>query len=272
MAKNLSGAELAGYVKERQAKQVRALRQAHKIFPKLVIMMTPKAGDVIGVYVKYKRAYGDDILIETIVDICEQDQMKEAISRYNADDSVQGIIVQLPLDDQAETAAIMNTIDPEKDVDGLGEYAAYHSATADAINWLCTGYNVNLQKAKIAIVGQGKLVGAPLYAMWHKAGYDVTPIDIHTKNQHDILIESSVIVSAVGSPRLIKSSDVQKGATVIDAGTASENSTIVGDVADDVRERSDVSITPKIGGVGPLTIAVLYDHVIQACLKKTNQA
>ena len=270
MAKELNGAELAGFIKERQAKQVRALRQAHKIIPKLAIIMTPKANEVIGVYVNGKRTYGEDILIETVVHVCEQGQIIAAIEQFNADESVQGIIVQLPLDNPADTDAIMNTITPEKDVDGLGVHAGYQSATADAINWLCSGYGVELQSAKIVIVGQGRLVGKPLTAMWQAAGYDITPIDVETENQADVLQQADVIVSAAGVPRLITAASVKQGAIVIDAGTTSENGTVVGDVDDTVRERLDVSITPKRGGVGPLTIAVLFDHVIQACLKKAN--
>lgn len=270
MAKVLSGIELAGFIKERQAKQVRALRQAHKVYPKLAILMTPKAGEVVGVYVKGKRAYGDDILIETIVHICDQDQMAEAIARYNNDESVHGIIVQLPLDDQAGTDAIVNLIAPEKDVDGLGEFAEYASATADAINWLCSGYSIDLEKAKLAIIGQGRLVGKPLYAMWKASGYDVTAVDIDTKDSGKILRAADVIVSAAGVPRLVAAADVKRGASVVDAGTTSENGSVVGDVADDVRERDDVAITPKKGGVGPLTIALLFDHLIQACIKKTT--
>lgn len=267
MAKNLSGAELASYIKERQAKQVRNLRQTHKIFPKLAVIMTPRADEVVGTYVRGKRAYGDDILIETEVHVCEQTDMVATIERYNADDSVQGIIVQLPLDDAAGTDAVVNTIAPAKDVDGLGANASYPSATADAINWLCGGYSVDLMQSKIAIVGQGRLVGKPLLQVWQTAGYDVTPVDVDTPNREEIIKNSDVVVTAAGVPRLIASSVIKHGATVIDAGTASENGTIVGDVAPDVRERSDVSITPVKGGVGPLTIALLYDHLIQACQK-----
>lgn len=269
MTKSLNGAELAGFIKERQAKQVRNLRQSHKIVPKLAIFMTPKAKEVIGVYVRGKQSYAEDILIETVVEVCEQSDMPAAIERLNADQSVQGIIVQLPLDDTAGTDEIVNKIAPEKDVDGLGANAAYPSATADAINWLCGGYGVDLDKANIVIVGQGRLVGKPLYDMWTTAGYNVTVVDVDTNNQ-DAIKHSDVIVSAAGVPRLIKSSDVKHGATVIDAGTTSENGAVVGDVAGDVRERSDVSITPVKGGVGPLTIALLFDHLIQACLKQIS--
>lgn len=271
MAKSLNGAELVGYIKERQAKQVRALRQAHHIVPKLVIVMTPHAGHVVGVYVNLKQRYGDDILVETVIETCEQQDMIAAIERYNADVTVQGIIVQLPLDEPAETSAIVNTISPEKDVDGLGEGAAFPSATADAINWLCGGYGIELGRANIVIVGQGRLVGKPLLTMWRQARYQVTPVDIDTENRDDILQQADVIVSAAGAPRIIKAHDVKHGAVVIDAGTSSEQGVLVGDVADDVRARSDVSITPQKGGVGPLTVALLFDHVIQACLKQATQ-
>ena len=271
MARVLNGKELADFIKERQAKQVRALRQAHKIIPKLAILMTPKANEAIGVYVKYKSIYAADILIETQVEVCEQADMSTVIERLNADDSVQGIIVQLPLDNIAQTDDIVNLIAPQKDVDGLGAGADYPSATAEAINWLCGGYNVPLDSAKIAVVGQGRLVGAPLTKMWLNSGYSVTPIDIDTPDAKAIIQASDVVVSAVGKPGLIASADIKHKAVVIDAGTASENGTVVGDVADDVRERSDVSITPVKGGVGPLTIALLYDHLIQACIKlRTN--
>lgn len=269
MTKSLNGAELAGFIKERQAKQVRNLRQGHKIVPKLAILMTPKAKEVIGVYVRGKQAYAEDILIETVLEVCEQSDMPATIERLNADESVQGIIVQLPLDDPAGTDEVVNKIAPEKDVDGLGVNAMYPSATADAINWLCGGYGIDLDKANIVIVGQGRLVGRPLYNMWTVAGYDVMVVDVDTNN-YDAIKRADVVVSAVGVPRLIKSADVKRGATVIDAGTTSENGAVVGDVADDVRERGDITITPVKGGVGPLTIALLFDHLIQACLKQTS--
>lgn len=269
MAKSLNGAELAGFVKERQAKQVRNLRQSHKIFPKLAVVMTPKADKAVGAYVHGKQAYAGDILIDTVVEVCEQSEMAGVIHRLNADDSVQGIIVQLPLDDPSRTDEIVNNINPEKDVDGLGEHARYPSATADAINWLCGGYGVPLEQSSIVIIGQGRLVGKPLHAMWSSAGYNVTVVDVDTNNR-DHIQQADVIVSAAGVPRLVTGKDVKHGATVIDAGTTSENGTLVGDVADDVRDRTDVSITPVKGGVGPLTIALLFDHLIQACLKKIN--
>lgn len=267
----LNGSELAGYIKERQAKQVRALRQANKIFPKLVILMTAD-NPVIDVYVRLKKVYGEDILIDVDVIKVPQAEIYSKIESLNSDDSVHGIIVQLPLEDIAETDKVVNLIDPSKDVDGLGADANFLSATATAIDWLIVGYNVDLAGKSIAIVGNGRLVGAPLAKLWNSVGhnvaiYDDTETDLSTK-----LKSADVVVSATGVPNLIKTDSLKQGAVVVDAGTASEGGKIVGDVDSQVRERDDITITPEKGGVGPLTIAALFDNVISAArstLKKS---
>ena len=266
MAKLLNGSELAGFIEERQAKQVRGLRQAWHTFPKLVILKTPAASAASEAYVRMKRAYGEEILIETVIDTVPATELPEAIDRYNRDESVHGIIVQLPLDDPSKTDEIVALIDPAKDVDGLGPNAKFDSATAEAINWLLTGYGIELAQRKLAIVGQGRLVGAPLARMWRASGYDVTTFDDTTENLGLALEGAEVIVTATGVPRLISPTMVPLRAVVVDAGTASENGMLVGDVDPAVRERNDVSITPERGGVGPLTIAALYDHVITAAI------
>lgn len=272
MAKLLSGAELVGYIKERQARQVRALRQASRVFPKLAIIKSTAASEVIDVYVRMKQRYGDDILIETIVETCNEADMPAAIERLNSDPLIHGIIVQLPLADPAKTDEIVNLIAPEKDVDGLGKNAQFDSATAGAINWLLAGYGIDLNAKKITIVGNGRLVGAPLARMWADSGLDVTVLDDTHTDIASVLRESDVIVSATGVPRLITTDMVSIGATVVDAGTASENGVIVGDVEPAVRERDDVNITPEKGGVGPLTIAALFDHVIESAQKTVEKA
>lgn len=267
MTKLLSGTELVGYIQERQARQVRALRQAHRVFPKLVIIKSRHASPVIETYVRMKRRYGDDILIDTQIVTLDDNEMIEAIEGYNADDAIHGIIVQLPLDNPSMTDSVVDAIHPEKDVDGLGKAAKYDSATAIAINWLLAGYGVELRGKKIALVGHGKLVGAPLEKMWRGAGYDVTVIDRQHPDITGALLQSEVIVTATGVPRLIKPQMVPIGAIIVDAGTASEDGGIVGDVDPEVRTRDDLKITPEKGGVGPLTIAALFDNVIQSAIR-----
>lgn len=270
MAKELNGAELQGFIKERQLRQVRNLRQAHGIIPKLLIIKSPAATPVIDTYVRMKERYAADILIEVEVMTVVESDMKECIKQANIDSNTHGIIVQLPLENASQTEEICNTIDAGKDVDGLSIGAFYPSATAQAIDWLLAGYNVALEDKHIAIVGAGKLVGNPLARMWKERGLAVTILDEHSDNTHDVLAASDVIVSATGVPHLVQTGDVKHGAVVVDAGTASENGQQVGDVDDEVRDRSDVTITPVQGGVGPLTIAVLFDHVIEVCGRRAG--
>jgi len=271
MARLLNGSELAGYIKERQARQVRALRQYEHVFPKLVIIKSRGASAVIDTYVRMKRRYGDDILIETEVLTLSEDEMPQAVTRLNKDASVHGIIIQLPLDDISKTEEIVNLVAPEKDVDGLGERPRFDSATAVAINWLLAGYAVELKNKKLTIVGKGRLVGAPLARLWEKSGYDVTVLDRSRDDMNDVLRASDVIVSATGVPRLITAAMVPVGATVVDAGTASENGVIVGDIDPELRDRDDLKITPEKGGVGPLTIVALFDNVIQSAQRQAEQ-
>lgn len=271
MTKLLNGAELAGYIQERQAKQVRALRQAWKTFPKLVILQTPGVSQASQTYVRLKQEYGQDILIDVTVETVAQTELAAAIERHNNDPAVHGIIIQLPLDDVAQTGELLGLIAPEKDVDGLGPDARFDSATATAINWLLTGYGVDLSDKKIAIVGRGRLVGAPLERMWQASGYDVTTLDDTSADVAGVIKQSQVIVTATGVPRLVTSDMIGAGAVVIDAGTASEDGVLIGDVDESVRERDDLTITPERGGVGPLTITALFDHVITAAQRTTTQ-
>ncbi len=261
--RTLDGRELVGYVQERQARQVRALRQARNVFPKLALIVTNDE-TVISTYVKLKRAYGEDILIQVDVHTIDQAEVSELIESLNKDETVHGIVVQLPLADVSETDVIVNMIAPEKDVDGLGAGANYVSATATAIDWLVAGYNVTLKDRVIAIVGQGRLVGAPLAELWRNSGFNVVTYDDTVEDLQTELRRADVIVTATGVPGLITSSMISPGKVVVDAGTASENGVILGDVAADVRERQDLTITPEKGGVGPLTIAALFDNVISA--------
>ena len=261
--KVLNGRELADYIKERQAKQVRALRQAHHVFPKLAIVQTVD-NPVIDSYVALKKQYGADILVDVEVYKIDQSQVDGVVRRLNDDESVHGIIIQLPLADPIGTDTAVNAVAPGKDVDGLGAQAVAQPATPLAIDWLVAGYNVELVGKKIALVGNGRLVGAPLQRMWSARGLNVTVFDEHTKDIPNKLREYDIIVTATGTPALITSRCVKPGAVVIDAGTAAEHGKIVGDVAPDVRERNDVTITPKKGGVGPLTVTALFDNVIRA--------
>lgn len=261
--KELNGSELVGYIKVRQAKQVRTLRQNHKVFPKLAIVVANDS-PVIHMYMRLKSQYGEDILIDVDIHRETMDTIDSRIEELNNDETVHGIIVQLPLSDRSKEEATLAKVAPEKDVDALGPASPYDAATALAINWLLAGYGIELKGKKVLIIGNGRLVGQPLSKMWQNSGYDVTVVDDTVDDLKAETVDAQIIVTATGVPGLVTNDMVRPETVVVDAGTASENGQIVGDVAADVRERHDIAMTPLRGGVGPLTVAALFDNVIRA--------
>lgn len=324
--KLLNGLELAGYIKERQAHAVRGLRQAHKIFPKLAIVQC-KDDPVINTYVRLKKKYGADILVDVDVHQIAQAEVPSLLEKLNVDSSVHGIIVQLPLEDPTQTDEIVNLVAPWKDVDSLGNPEAplpsylsvpqgdgeqrtesykqygegvaepatqrgaestrrvgssaheqasavrgqwFEPATPMAIMWLLAGYNVDLLGKKILLIGRGKLVGAPLEKMMKDSELDVEVIDREAEDLAAHTQDADVVITATGSPAILYSEMIKHGAVVVDAGVASESGKTVGDLAPDVYEREDLTITPKKGGVGPLTVCALFENVIRAARQATN--
>lgn len=268
--KLLSGAELVDYIKVRQAKQVRGLRQAHHITPRLAIVQTID-DPVIAMYVKkLKQQYAADILIEADHYQVSSAELMPTIQRLANDELVHGIIIQLPLADAEQTVGALQSVPPKKDVDGLGSYEYFDPATATAINWLCAGYNIDLAHQDILIIGQGRLVGQPLTRMWNASGYRVTTADKTTDNLAQLCQQATLIVSSTGVPGLLTSNMIRPDTIVIDAGTVAESGVIHGDVSPAVYARHDLTITPRIGGVGPLTVAALFDNVIKSARRQAD--
>jgi methylenetetrahydrofolate dehydrogenase (NADP+) / methenyltetrahydrofolate cyclohydrolase len=265
----LNGRELADFIKERQAHQVRGLRQAWDIAPKLAIIVTVD-NPVIDVYMRLKKTYGADILIDVDIHRVQQAEVPALVQSLNVDDSVHGIIIQLPLADPSQTDELVNLVAPEKDVDALGAQAAFDPATPMAIMWLLAGYNVDLRGKKVLLIGRGKLVGAPLERMLLASEIDVSVADRDTADLAAEAIEADVLITATGSPAILYPDMIKHGAVVVDAGVASEDGKTVGDVAPEVYDRDDLTITPVKGGVGPLTVCALFDNVIRAARQKAD--
>ncbi len=261
--KILNGSELAGYIKERQAREVRSLIQAKGIKPKLAIVQV-KDDPVINTYVRLKKAYGADIQIDVDIHFISQVEIAKNLQKLNEDKSVHGIIVQLPLMDTSQTEEIVNMVAPEKDVDALGAQAKFEPATPMAIMWLLSGYNVELNGKQILLVGRGKLVGAPLEKILKASGHKVEVIDRGAKDLGDHTKKADIVITATGSPAILYSDMIKENAVVVDAGVASESGKTVGDLSVDVYEREDLTITPKKGGVGPLTVCALFENTIRA--------
>lgn len=266
--KVLNGSELAGFIKERHARQVRSL-SGQKIQPKLVIIQA-KDDPVINTYVSLKQKYGSDIGAAVEVFHPAQADIPNLLAKLNADKSVHGIILQLPLPDTSKTDELVAKVAPSKDVDALGPKAQFTPATPLAILWLLAGYNIDLKDKFVLVIGRGRLVGIPLTKLLIRSGVSVTPADERTKDLKKETLPADIIITATGSPRLLTADMIKPGAVVVDAGTASEDGKTVGDLAEDVYKREDLAITPKKGGVGPLTVCALFDNVLTAAQNATK--
>jgi methylenetetrahydrofolate dehydrogenase (NADP+) / methenyltetrahydrofolate cyclohydrolase len=258
----LNGKEIAEFIQERQSHEVRSLKQAHQIFPKLAIIQMNDS-KIISTYVRLKKRYGAEIGV--LVDSYEPSEIEvfELIEKLNADDTVHGIIIQLPLTNTARTDELCDLVAPHKDVDALGKDATLDPATPMAILWLLAAYNVELRDKEIVIVGLGRLVGKPLTRMMRNSGLTVTTADRSVDDLSALTRKADIIITATGSPAILYADMIPAGCVVVDAGVAGEDGKTVGDVAPDVYERDDISLTPQKGGVGPLTVCALFDNVLR---------
>lgn len=267
--KLLNGADVATYIQERQSGQVRALRQADGVVPRLAIIRT-NPDPVVDSYMRLKKNYGAEIGVEVDVHTIGQPEALATIAKLNAESSVHGIIVQIPLPDPSKTDEILSAVAVQKDVDGLAEETKFDAPTPVAITWLLAGYNINLPGKNLVIVGHGRLVGQPLLRIWQSIGLQVSVVDKKTKYLPEAIKQADILVCATGVPGLITADMVKPDAIIVDAGVATDTNGLIGDVAADVRQLPDITITPEKGGVGPLTICALFDNVIRAARAQTK--
>ncbi len=263
MKKLLNGRDLADYIKERQIKQVRALRQAHQVVPRLAIIRT-NPDPIVDSYMRLKQGYGEDITVEVDVHTIDQSETAARIGQLNDDPAVHGIIVQIPLPDPSQTAQILDTVVVNKDVDGLASGTRFDAPTPLAINWLLAGYNIDLRGKNLTIVGHGRLVGRPLERLWEQSGLPVIIADKSVKDLAAVTREADVLVCATGVSGLVTADMVKPDAVIVDAGVSTDSNGLTGDVAAEVRELPNIIITPEKGGVGPLTVCALFENVIRA--------
>ena len=264
--KHLDGSELASFIKVRQLRQARNLRQAEGVMPTLAIVRCDNDNPVIDTYVRLKKRYSDDVEIEVNEYRESPETVQGRLTALANDDLVHGIIVQLPVEPSSQTDELLALIPSAKDVDGLTQNSQFDAATPTAIEWLLTGYNIDIAKKKIAVVGEGKLVGAPLAKRWQQSGRNVTVFE--KEDGHNLAAELpnyELIITATGVAGLITSDMLAPQTVIIDAGTSAEDGVVKGDVAPEVRQtRQDITISPEKGGVGPLTVSTLFDNVLLA--------
>ena len=277
MAQIIDGKNIALQVKLEVKEQVARLKAQYNAIPGLAVILV---GDdpASAVYVRNKQKACDDVGIHSrtfsfAADV-EQKELEILINELNKNAQYNGILVQMPLPKPLNSRALLNMIDPDKDVDGLlpsnigklviGEEALY-PCTPLGIMVLLQRYSLPVSGAHAVIVGRSNLVGKPLALMMLAANATVTVCHTKTKDLADIVRQADILVAAAGRRGIIKGEWIKQGAVVIDVGTnRAENGKLTGDVEFEQAEKRASFITPVPGGVGPMTIAMLMKNTLAA--------
>ena len=211
--------------------------------------------------------------IELDENISEKELLQE-IDKLNKNDRIDGILVQLPLPAHINELKIIDSISPEKDVDGfhvsnigkmvIGDETGFLSCTPYGIMQLLEEYKIEIAGKDAVIIGRSNIVGKPMALMLIQKGATVQVCNSSTKDLRKKLNEADIIIVAAGVPKLLKKEDVKEGAVVIDVGINRVDGKICGDVDyEEVAEKTSY-ITPVPGGVGPMTIASLIKNTFKS--------
>jgi methylenetetrahydrofolate dehydrogenase (NADP+) / methenyltetrahydrofolate cyclohydrolase len=201
-----------------------------------------------------------------------QDDLLALVSDLNADDDVDGILVQLPLPEQIDEARVIRAVDPVKDVDGFHPFNAGQlylgrptlvPATPLGIMALLAEHRVPLEGAEAVVIGRSDIVGKPIAHLLLQSNATVTICHSRTRDLARYTLEADVLVVAVGAPEVVTPDMVKQGSAVVDVGINRTEDGIVGDVTPDAAELAGF-ITPVPGGVGPMTIAMLLQNTVKA--------
>jgi len=235
------------------------------------------------VYVSNKRRQCEDVGMRSIHhglgEATPQEELLDLLGELNGDDTVDGILVQLPLPAGIDQDAVIAAIDPRKDVDGLSAENAGLLAqgrpglvpcTPRGVMELLSAAGAEPAGAQAVIVGRSILVGRPLAALLLGADATVTVCHSRTRDLAAACSGADILVAAVGSPRLIGPEMVKPGATVIDVGTNRTPEGLVGDVDFDAVREVAGAISPVPGGVGPMTIAMLLANTLAAAQRRAR--
>ena len=273
MAEIIDGKAVAAKVREEVRREVKALERK----PGLATILV---GDdpASAVYVRMKREDSAEVGIESFHhetggDV-SHDDLAELIISLNADEKVDGILLQLPLPDALDQDEFISLIDPAKDVDGLttanagllmhGREEAMVPCTPAGVMRLLEEAGVELSGARAVVLGRSILVGKPMAQLLLGANATVTHCHSRTRDLPAVCREADVLVAAVGSARLVTGDMVGEGAVVIDVGTNRTDDGLVGDVDFEAAKERARAITPVPGGVGPMTRAMLLVNTLKA--------
>ena len=281
MGKKIDGKAFAVGLRERVGKAVAQLQQDHGLVPGLAVVLVGE-DPASQVYVRNKGKQtleaGMRSFEHKLPDTTAESELLTLIDQLNADPDVHGILVQLPLPDQIDSHAVINAIDPDKDVDGFHLINVGRLSTGAAGLVPCTPLGClmllkeelgDLSGKNAVVVGRSNIVGKPMASLLLAESCTVTIAHSRTKDLADVCREADILVAAVGRPQMIPGDWVKPGATVIDVGInriegAQGKTRLVGDVDYASAEAVAGAITPVPGGVGPMTIACLLRNTVQA--------
>ena len=278
----IDGKKAAAELRLELKEEVSELKQKYNQVPGLTVILI---GDLTPsqIYVRNKEKSAIEVGLKSDViryeDTVEEKIVLEKIDELNKDNSVSGILVQLPLPKHIDKQRVIEAIDPTKDVDGFHPMNVGNLSSGYESSIPCTPLGCyllikkiepNLNGKKAIIVGRSNLNGKPMTQLLLKENCTVTVTHSKTKDLKAECLEGDIIVAAVGIPELVKGDWVKKDAIVIDVGINKTEKGIVGDVAFEEVSKVAKALTPVPGGVGPMTIACLLKNTIE-CFKRANK-
>ncbi|HDR1059654.1 bifunctional methylenetetrahydrofolate dehydrogenase/methenyltetrahydrofolate cyclohydrolase FolD [Pasteurella multocida] len=275
-AQVISGTELSKTIKSQVAQKIETYTQQGKRSPGLAVILVG-ADPASQVYVGSKRKSCAEIGIQSksydLPETTQENELLALIDELNADTTVDGILVQLPLPKHIDSTKVIERITPEKDVDGFHPYNVGRLCQRIPTLRACTPYGVmkllettgiDLHGKHAVIVGASNIVGRPMALELLLAGCTVTVTHRFTKDLAHHVRQADILVVAVGKPKFIPGDWIKAGAIVIDVGINRQEGKLVGDVEYDVAIEKAGYITPVPGGVGPMTVAMLMFNTLSA--------
>ncbi|AAK04017.1 TPA: bifunctional methylenetetrahydrofolate dehydrogenase/methenyltetrahydrofolate cyclohydrolase FolD [Pasteurella multocida] len=275
-AQVISGTELSKTIKSQVAQKIETYTQQGKRSPGLAVILVG-ADPASQVYVGSKRKSCAEIGIQSksydLPETTQESELLALIDELNADTTVDGILVQLPLPKHIDSTKVIERITPEKDVDGFHPYNVGRLCQRIPTLRACTPYGVmkllettgiDLHGKHAVIVGASNIVGRPMALELLLAGCTVTVTHRFTKDLAHHVRQADILVVAVGKPKFIPGDWIKAGAIVIDVGINRQEGKLVGDVEYDVALEKAGYITPVPGGVGPMTVAMLMFNTLSA--------
>ncbi|HCY7246140.1 TPA: bifunctional methylenetetrahydrofolate dehydrogenase/methenyltetrahydrofolate cyclohydrolase FolD [Staphylococcus aureus] len=276
VAKILDGKQIAKDYRQGLQNQVEALKEKD-FTPKLSVILVGNDGASQS-YVRSKKKAAEKIgMISEIVHLEEtatEEEVLNELNRLNNDDSVSGILVQVPLPKQVSEQKILEAINPDKDVDGFHpinigklyiDEQTFVPCTPLGIMEILKHADIDLEGKNAVVIGRSHIVGQPVSKLLLQKNASVTILHSRSKDMASYLKDADVIVSAVGKPGLVTKDVVKEGAVIIDVGnTPDEDGKLKGDVDYDAVKEIAGAITPVPGGVGPLTITMVLNNTLLA--------